>query len=125
MALRVLDSASGERLRSACEALVPGSGVVWPEIYIDALLARMPEPERAAALTDIETVCAAHARGELSGLAGEPAFGRVRALAIEAYYSDFVAPGALGPGAWRRIGFEFPLADMVNKDWSYLGIGDG
>ena len=46
----------------------------------------------------------------------------VRALACEAFYSDFVAPGAEGPGAWEEIDFRFPIADRINKDWSYLGV---
>ena len=46
----------------------------------------------------------------------------VRALAVEAYYSDFVAPGKDGPGAWAEIDFNSPLATRLAKDWSYLGI---
>ena len=45
----------------------------------------------------------------------------VRALAIEAFYSDFVAPGADGPGAWEEIDFDFPLASRIKHDWSYHG----
>ena len=52
-----------------------------------------------------------------------PEFAFVRALAIEAYYSDFVAPGKDGPGAWSEIDFSTPLATRLSKDWSYLGIG--
>ena len=47
----------------------------------------------------------------------------VRALAVEAFYSDFVAPGAPGPGAWEEIDFNSPLATRLEKDWSYLGVG--
>jgi hypothetical protein len=47
----------------------------------------------------------------------------VRALACEAFYSDFVAPGAPGPGAWAEIDFAPPLAARLQKDWSYLGVG--
>jgi hypothetical protein len=46
----------------------------------------------------------------------------LRALAIEAYYSDFVAPGAKGPGAWEEIDFRFPLADQIKHDWSFMGL---
>ena len=46
----------------------------------------------------------------------------MRALAIEAYYSDFVAPGREGPGAWQEIDFNSPLATRLDKDWSLLGI---
>jgi hypothetical protein len=117
--------ASAEQLRALCEALVPGSGAVGPEVYVDALLARMPERERLAALGDLDTAVMALQQDELRSIASTPAFARARALAIEAYYSDFLAAGAPGPGAYRRIGFEFPLAERVRKDWSYLGIGDG
>ena len=47
----------------------------------------------------------------------------MRALAIEAFYSDFVAPGAETTGAWAEIDFNSPLATRLAKDWSYLGIG--
>ena len=46
-----------------------------------------------------------------------------RALAIEAFYSDFVAPGVDATGAWAEIDFNTPLATRLAKDWSYLGIG--
>lgn len=50
-----------------------------------------------------------------------PAFGFIRALAAEAYYSDFVAPGAEGvTGAYQEIDFTAPIAARVKKDWSYL-----
>ena len=45
----------------------------------------------------------------------------VRALAIEAFYSDFVAPDGEGPTAWEEIDFRFPLASQIKHDWSYLG----
>ena len=45
-----------------------------------------------------------------------------RALAIEAFYSDFVAPGVDATGAWEEIDFNTPLATRLAKDWSYLGI---
>jgi hypothetical protein len=51
-----------------------------------------------------------------------PEFQMLRALAIEAYYSDFVAPGAEGPGAWEEIDFRFPLADQIKHDWSFMGL---
>ena len=46
----------------------------------------------------------------------------MRALAIEAYYSDFVAAGREAPGAWREIGFDWTLTERLAKDWSFLGI---
>jgi hypothetical protein len=51
-----------------------------------------------------------------------PEFGFVRALAVEAYYSDFVAPGREGPGAWEEIDFNSPMAQRLRKEWSWLGV---
>ena len=125
MALRHIEAAAAERVRSLCEALVPGSAAVGPEVYVDALLGELPEAELPAALADLDQVAAAMERGELASLAGTAAFERARVMAVEAYYSDFVAAAAPGPGAYRRIGFTFPLADMVRKDWSFIGIEPG
>ena len=55
----------------------------------------------------------APAAGSAEALAEQertPEFAFVRALAIEAYYSDFVAPGTDAPGAWAEIDFNSPLA---------------
>jgi hypothetical protein len=120
--LRHIESREGERVRALCEVLVPGSAVVGPEVYVDALIGELPAAERPAALADLDQVAAAAEQGELASLAGTPAFERARVMAVEAYYSDFVAVEAPGPGAYRRIGFSFPLADMVRKDWSFMGI---
>jgi hypothetical protein len=104
---------------------VPGSGRVWPEVYIDALLARMPGADRAVALAAIAALAPLVAGGTeaLAEHALTPEFMLVRALACEAFYSDFVAPGAPGPGAWAEIDFAPPLAARLQKDWSYLGVG--
>ena len=59
----------------------------------------------------------------LQAHANSPAFLHIRALAVEAYYSDFLAPGAPGPSAYHEIDFHSPLAMRIDKDWSYLGIG--
>lgn len=123
--LRHLGMEEAERVRSLCEALVPGSAAVGPEVYVDALVDELPEAERPAAVADLERVATAAEQGGLATLAGTPAFERARAMAVEAYYSDFVAVEATGPGAYRRIGFSFPLADMVRKDWSFMGIDQG
>ena len=118
MTPHTLDAARAEKLDALCEAIVPGSGRVGPVVYIDALLAAMPPPVRDHALAAIDALDPAmpadHER--------TPEFAFVRALAIEAYYSDFVAPGAAGPGAWAEIDFDTPLATRLAKDWSYLGI---
>jgi hypothetical protein len=123
MALRSLDEQRAAALEALCELIVPGSGRVGPVVYIDALLAQMPPPVRDHALAAIDTL--APAAGSAKALAGHERtaeFAFVRALAIEAYYSDFVAPGRAEPGAWAEIDFNSPLATRLSKDWSYLGI---
>jgi hypothetical protein len=122
--MQVLDDHSAAVVRSLCERLVPGSARVWPEVYIDALLGRMPEDARAETLAAIEALEPAAAAGAdaFAERAFTPEFMLVRALACEAFYSDFVAPGAPGPGAWSEIGFGPPLAARLDKDWSFLGI---
>ena len=123
MALRTLDASRAEAVEALCELFVPGSGRVGPSVYIDALLSGMPPPVQEAMLGAIDTLAPAASSPEaLAEHADTPAFGMVRALAIEAYYSDFVAPGADGPGAWEEIDFNSPLATRLAKDWSYMGI---
>jgi hypothetical protein len=122
--LLVLDDQRAAVVRSVCDVLVPGSARVWPEVYIDALLARMPAEAREAALAAFGSLELAAAGGAVSMAeqAFSPAFMLARALACEAFYSDFVAPGAPGPGAWEEIDFKPPLAARLDKDWSYLGV---
>ena len=123
MALRALDDTRAATLDALCELIVPGSGRVGPVVYVDALIAGMPPPVRDHALQAIDVL--APAAGSVEALAGQertPEFAFVRALAIEAFYSDFVAPGAAGPGAWSEIDFSTPLATRLHKDWSYLGV---
>jgi len=117
--LQVLDADSARMVEAVCDAIVPGSARVGPAVYIDALLARMDEGQRAAALAEF----AALAGGDLAAAAGTPGFLWIRALAVEAFYSDFVAPGSEATGAWAEIDFNTPLATRLAKDWSYLGIG--
>jgi hypothetical protein len=122
----VLDERSARLTRSLCELIVPGSGRVAPEVYVDALLARMPEPNRSGALAAIDALGPA-AQGGADALAEHelsPEFQLMRALACEAFYSDFVAPGAPGPGAWEEIDFRPPQAARLHKDWSYLGVSE-
>jgi hypothetical protein len=113
-----LDAARSEKLAVLCEAIVPGSAGVGPVVYIDALLEHMPPPVRDHALASIDALdpenLAAHEQ--------TPEFAFVRALAIEAYYSDFVAPGHDAPGAWAEIDFDPPVARRLKKDWSWLGV---
>jgi hypothetical protein len=111
-------------LESLCETIVPGSANVRPVVYIDALMSQMSAPERDAVTNSIDALADAAPGGAeaLRQHAFTPAFLQIRALAIEAYYSDFLAPGAPGPSAYHAIDFHSPLAMRINKDWSYLGI---
>jgi hypothetical protein len=97
-----------------CELVVPGSSAVGPAVYIEAVLAEMPEAAREHALAAIDALAPA-AAGGTEALAQ-------RALAIEAYYSDFIAPDRDAPGAYEDIDFNSPLARRINKDWSFMGI---
>jgi hypothetical protein len=83
----------------------------------------MPTPVRDHALEAIDAL--APASGSAEALAEQertPEFAFVRALACEAYYSDFVAPGKEGPGAWAEIDFAPPVVLRLRKDWSWLGV---
>jgi hypothetical protein len=124
MTLRTLDADRAEALEQLCELIVPGSSRVGPVVYVDALLTGMPPPVREGALAAIDALAPAAAEGAdaLAQHERTPEFGFVRALAIEAYYSDFVAPGRDATGAWAEIDFNSPLATRLAKDWSYLGI---
>jgi hypothetical protein len=119
-----LDDARATVLESLCETIVPGSSRVRPVVYIDALMSQMTEAQRRAITESIDALADAASGGAeaLRPLALTPAFLRIRALAIEAYYSDFLAPGAPGPSAYHEIDFHSPLAMRIAKDWSYLGI---
>ena len=122
MALRTLDAEHAAILERLCELLVPGSSRVGPVAYIDANLAALPSEVQGAAIASIDALAGATDADALAELAETPAFGFIRALAVEAFYSDFVAADAEGPGAWSEIDFNSPLATRLAKDWSYLGI---
>lgn len=117
-ALQVLDAETAKLVETVCDAIVPGSARVQPAVYLDAVLARMDEGTRGAAIAAFATLA-----DGLEPHVGTPAFLWARALAIEAFYSDFVAPGVDATGAWAEIDFNTPLATRLAKDWSYLGIG--
>ena len=123
-ALRTLDERRAALLTTLCEAIVPGSSRVGPAVYVDAVLTAMPPEAREHALAAIDSLGPVAEQGAEALAAHEhtPDFALIRALAIEAYYSDFVAPGREGPGAWTEIDFNSPLATRLAKDWSYLGI---
>lgn len=111
-------------LSALCETIVPGSGRVQPTVYIEAKLNLVDDEARAATLAAIDSL--AEIAGDGNELLAEhvntPEFLTVRALAIEAFYSDFIAPDGEGPTAWEEIDFRFPLASRVKHDWSYLGV---
>jgi hypothetical protein len=123
-ALRTLDPQRAEALERLCELIVPGSARIGPVVYVDAVLTGMPPPVRDGALAAIDALAPAaeHGADALAEHERTPEFAFVRALAIEAYYSDFVAPGCDAPGAWAEIDFNSPLAQRLRKDWSYLGV---
>jgi hypothetical protein len=124
MALDALDAQDAEAMERLCELIVPGSGRVGPVAYVDALLSAMPPPVRDWALGAIRMLAPAAAQGAeaLAEHERTPEFGFVRALAIEAYYSDFVEPGREETGAWTEIDFNSPLATRLKKDWAWLGV---
>jgi hypothetical protein len=122
--VKTLDDGRARALESLCELIVPGSAAVGPVVYVDAVLAGMPPGLRDFALGAIDTLAPAAAAGAdaLAEHERTQEFALVRALAIEAYYSDFVAPGRSAPGAYADIDFNSPLAARVRKDWSFMGI---
>ena len=122
--LRTLDTRLADVVEKLCELIVPGSRRAGPVVYVDALITHMPPPVRDIAFAAIDKLTPAAAEGAeaLAEHVFTPEFGFVRALAIEAYYSDFVAHEATGPGAWSEIDFSTPLATRLDKDWSYLGV---
>jgi hypothetical protein len=123
MALKAFDEQRAAAVEALCELIVPGSKRVGSVVYIDALLANMPAPVRDHALGAIDALTPAAGSAEaLAEQEHTPEFAFVRALACEAYYSDFVAPGKVGPGAWDEIDFAPPATARLQKDWSYLGV---
>jgi hypothetical protein len=121
---RNLDERRAAVLSDLCEAIVPGSSRVGPVVYIDAIMTNMPPAQKDAVNQSIDALADAAAKGAeaLGPHSLTPAFQFIRALAIEAYYSDFLAPGAPGPSAYEEIDFHSPLAMRIKKDWSYLGV---
>jgi hypothetical protein len=122
MTLFALNEEQARILGAVCEAVVPGSQAVAPVVYIDSVAAEMPPPQREALLGAISSLEPVLEAGEsyLEEAQFMPAFQWVRALALEAYYSDFRPPGYAGPTAWDEIDFNSPLARRLDKDWSFL-----
>lgn len=113
-------------LASLREGIVPGSSRVTPAVDIAAWLARMTSSARDSvlaaaapvnALADV-TDAGADAEGTHASTAG---FLRIRALALEDFYSDFVAKAASGPDASKEVDFSSPLATRLAKGWNYQG----
>jgi hypothetical protein len=123
--MQVLDEQRTRVVEQLCEAIVPGSARVKPVVYVDAVLARMPAPQRDAFVAAVDALAEPAGQGTegLRPVALTPEFLMMRALCVEAFYSDFVAPDGVGPSAYDEIGFNAsPLAARVKKDWSYLGV---
>jgi hypothetical protein len=108
------------------EGIGPGSSRVNPAVDSAARLARMTSSARdsvlaaaaaAAALADV-TDAGAEAEGSHASTAG---FLRIRAPALEDFYSDFVAKAASGPDASKEVDFSSPLATRLAKGWNYQG----
>jgi choline dehydrogenase-like flavoprotein len=104
-------------LTAACEAIVPGSAAIGAVDYIERGLRRMSSGQEDALHAAIGVIAGARTP---DGLIGTQAFEVVRGLAIEAYYGDYLAPGAPGPGGHAAIGFHPPAAARLRKDWSFL-----
>lgn len=111
-----------ETAAQLCEAIVPGSEHVGPAVYLDSIIADMDEAQQTFflnALNDVSTVLAAG--DDWTKIANEAYFAPLRALAIEAYFSDFRQPGYDGPSAWDDIGYKSaPWANRAKQDWSFL-----
>jgi hypothetical protein len=122
--LKTLEPEQAAAVEALCELIVPGSRSTGAVVYVDALVSGMPPPVQSGALDAIATLAPAAAEGAeaLAAHAQTPEFAFVRALAIEAYYSDFVAPDKDGPGAWTEIDFNSPMAQRLRKEWSWLGV---
>jgi hypothetical protein len=105
---------------------VPGSSRVNPAVDIAAWLARMTSSARDSvlaaaapvnALADV-TDAGAEAVGTHASTAGSL---RIRALALEDFYSCFVAKAASGPAASKEVDFSSLLATRLAKGWNYQG----
>jgi len=120
-----LDAATADALERLCEVLVPGSARVGSAAYVEALIERMPDGPREGAIAAVAALgeLARGGAGALAERAATPDFQMLRALAIEAYYSDYLAPGRDGPGAWEEIDFRPPGTAALRKDFSFLGLG--
>ena len=117
--LRTLDASRAEAMEALCELIVPGSTRVGPVVYVDALLTNMPPPLRDEALAAIDKLAPAAAEGSdaLAEHVFTAEFAMVRALAVEAFYSDFVAPG----GTWMGRGRRSTSTRRLRRGWRRTG----
>ncbi|MFC1437090.1 GMC family oxidoreductase [Streptacidiphilus sp. N1-10] len=100
-----------------CDLVVPGSVEVGAVDYIERALERMSLSEEDAVHAAIGVAAGAPTPERM---VDTEAFETLRALAIEAYYGDYLAPGRPGPGGHAAIGFDPPAARRLRKDWGFL-----
>lgn len=122
--LRVLSAREADAASRICDRLVPGSAGIGVADYVDRVAAGL----LPAGLSDLRRAIGeleplADRADELAAAANTPAFGRLRALAVQAYYGDYLAPGNTGPTGHEVIGFAPPQALRLRKDWSFLDRG--
>ncbi|MFI6294534.1 GMC family oxidoreductase N-terminal domain-containing protein [Nonomuraea sp. NPDC050790] len=91
------------------DRLVPGSAGIGVTEYAE----RAAPPGLGAALESL-------GGAPLEEQVGSPAFDLVRAVAIEAYYGDYAAPGHTGPTGHEAIGFRPPQGARLRKEWDFL-----
>ena len=112
-----LGETEGRVLARFCDLVVPGSAGVGAVDYIERALDRMSAAEEDAVHAAIGVVASATTPDRM---VDTRAFEILRALAVEAYYGDYVAPGRPGPGGHTAIGFDPPAARRLRKDWAFL-----
>ena len=102
--MRVLDDRGAASVRSVCERARSRLGSHLAEVYIDALLARMDDGDvrRPSRRSTSSRPPPPPAPRRSAAHFLTPEFVLVRALAVEAFYSDFVAPGAPARARGRR-----------------------
>lgn len=105
-----------------CEAIVPGSSHVGPAVYLDSIIADMPDDERSFFIDAFESMFVARSAGKSwNDISSEEYFPRLRLKAIEAYFCDFRKPGYTGPSAWDDIDYKSASwAARARQDWTFL-----
>jgi len=122
--MQVLDQSTTALVRTLCELIVPGCERVGGEVYVDALLARMPDDARAGAVRR-SSRCAPPRRRQ-RGAGRAPVHGRVSdgpRAGLRGVLQRLHRSGRVGPGAWEEIDFSSPLASgsrRIGPTW-----GDG